>query len=96
MVSCKFNVKKCLNCPKYNSCLLQTNYVTNMSLVDTINSIILVQKEIVNDINEIRERQKIISVDNSLLNQNINEISNNIQTIKENITTLVDSYEIVN
>lgn len=96
MVSCKFNVKKCLSCPKYNSCLLQTNYVTNMSLVDTINSIILVQKEIVNDINEIKERQKIISVDNSLLNQNINEISNNIQTIKDNITTLVDSYEIVN
>lgn len=96
MASCKFNVKKCLNCPKYNSCLLQYNYATNMSLVDTINSLMLVQQSIVKDIVEIKEMQKIISEDNSKLNQNIQTITNNIQTIDNNLATLVDSYEIVN
>ena len=96
MVSCKFNVKKCLSCPKYNSCLLQTSYVTNMTLIDTINSIIMVQQNIVKDITEIKESQKIISEDNDKIIQNIQSITDNIQTIENNLTTLVNSYEIVN
>jgi hypothetical protein len=67
-----------------------------MSLVDTINSLMMVQQSIVKDIIEIKEMQKIISEDNSKLNQNIQTITNNIQTIDNNLTTLVNSYEIVN
>jgi predicted PurR-regulated permease PerM len=67
-----------------------------MTLIDTINSIIMVQQNIVKDITEIKESQKIISEDNGKMIQNIQSITDNIQTIENNLTTLVNSYEIVN
>jgi hypothetical protein len=56
----------------------------------------MVQQNIVKDITEIKESQKIISEDNGKMIQNIQSITDNIQTIENNLTTLVNSYEIVN
>lgn len=35
-MSCKFNIKTCSQCPKYNGCLLQLIYANTLSLAELI------------------------------------------------------------
>lgn len=38
-MSCSFNAKNCLNCPKYNGCLLQIIYANTLSLAEMISNL---------------------------------------------------------
>lgn len=38
-MSCSFNAKNCLNCPKYNGCLLQIIYTNTLSLAEMISNL---------------------------------------------------------
>lgn len=102
-MSCKFSVKKCLGCPKYNGCLLQSNYSTNLSIVDSLTVIMKVQQTLLTEINELKNNQKTIredsmiissSIDN-LKNNNVNELKENITMLDKKLSSLIDSYEIV-
>lgn len=92
-MNCKFDVKKCIGCIKYNNCLLQSSYSTNLTLLDALNSIILTQQAIISEIDDIKNFQKTISEDSM---KNLQENSQEkLDSIDSKLTSLLESYEIV-
>lgn len=92
-MNCKFDVKKCIGCIKYNNCLLQSSYSTNLTLLDALNSIILTQQAIISEIADIKNFQKTISEDSmKSLKENSQE---KLDSIDSKLTSLLESYEIV-
>lgn len=87
-MSCKFNVKKCFNCPRYNSCILQSNYTLNLNILDLL-------KTISNDINTLKNNEETIRGDGNIIPNDVNILKTELSNLSKKIGTLVDSYEIV-
>lgn len=102
-MSCKFNAKKCIGCPKYNGCLLQSNYSTNLNILDSLKIIMQVQQSLLAEINEMKQNQKTIREDSMILTSSIDNLTNekvdslreDISSMSKKLSTLIDSYEIV-
>lgn len=94
-MSCKFNPKKCLGCLKYNGCLLQTTYNTNLSLVDTLNSIVQTQESMLEEIKSLKKYQETIRADSMDNSNDIVYLKENIESLNNKISTLINSYEII-
>jgi hypothetical protein len=81
-MSCNFDVKKCLNCGKYNGCLLQTIHTNTNSLTRVVSTIIDNQR-IIND-SLLSLSKTTITPDESVnvqtdiedINKNINRLTN--------------------
>lgn len=58
-MSCKFDGKKCLNCGKYNGCLLQTIHSNILKIYDTIGSLIDTQNVIISELSSIKRNEVV-------------------------------------
>lgn len=54
-MSCNFNLKNCIRCPKYNGCLLQLVYTNTINLSNVLGAIIDNQCQLNNSINQLKE-----------------------------------------
>lgn len=81
-MNCKFNVKKCLTCPKYNHCLLQMVYTNTLGLADMINDLVENQQKLINTLSNIQTSIYPKSLEDSVdLSTNVDEISTKLDTL---------------
>lgn len=80
-MSCNFNVKKCINCQKYNGCLLQTIYSNMNKMSNVVDTIIQNQKILEQSIDEINNSTQ--TNDLNILNQKVDSLNNTVKTITQ-------------
>lgn len=81
-MSCKFNVKNCITCPKYNGCLLQIVYTNTINLLDMINELSNNQQKIVQSLIHIQNSVYPKSLEDSIeLFSNVDEISSKLDIL---------------
>lgn len=77
-MSCKFNIKSCSQCPKYNGCLLQLIYANTLSLAELITTIIKPNNSMETSV------QKTINSNNSLSSSDLDELKNSTNILIQN------------
>ena len=86
-MSCNFNVKNCLNCLKYNGCLLQVIYANTLSITEILLDITKNQKILSNDIEQLKLNNDVSLTDSLDLSMELDNISSNIDKIKNTLST---------
>ena len=87
-MSCNFNVKKCINCGKYNGCLLQTIYTNVSNLTNIIDSLSNKQNDIISS--TLLSTKSDIAIEDSIsIDTNIDDINKKLNII----TTMLKDYE---
>lgn len=82
-MSCNFDAKKCVSCPRYNGCLLQLVYANTLGLAELINDISVKQQEMLTEINEIKSKSSTMNEDSVDLSFNMEDLSNKINQISK-------------
>jgi Fic family protein len=86
-MSCNFHVKNCLNCLKYNGCLLQVIYANTLSITEILLDISKNQKVLSNDIEQLKLNNDVSMTDSLDLSLELDNISSNIDKIKNLLST---------
>lgn len=89
-MSCSFNPKNCVNCPKYNGCLLQIIYANTLSLSEMITKLENNQSLLMNEISSINSINRINSVDTSDMSIDLESISSKLNSIEQTLQTIED------
>jgi ACT domain-containing protein len=82
-MSCTFNLKNCVNCPKYNGCLLQLLYKNTIGLTDMLKIITNNQEQLLTAINKI---PVLMANDNVEILSNIDSLSSDVKDISTILT----------
>lgn len=77
-MSCKFNIKTCSQCPKYNGCLLQLIYANTLSLAELI-------------VNTLKPNNSTETINTAVSSSNSLNASSEIQELKESTNMLLQS-----
>jgi hypothetical protein len=77
-MSCKFNIKTCSQCPKYNGCLLQLIYANTLSLAELI-------------VNTLKPNNSTETIHTAVSSSNSLNTSSEIQELKESTNMLLQS-----
>lgn len=96
-MSCSFNPKNCMNCPKYNGCLLQIIYANTLSLAEMITKLENNQTAIINEISNMNSINRMTSNDSIDMSIDLESISTKLNTIEktlQNIEEEKDEFEI--
>ena len=96
-MSCSFNPKNCINCPKYNGCLLQIIYANTLSLAEMITKLENNQTAIINEISNMNSINRMTSNDSIDMSIDLESISTKLNTIEktlQNIEEEKDEFEI--
>lgn len=84
-MSCNFDVKKCLNCPKYNGCLLQLTYSNTINLANMFHEILVKQNELSEIINSLNISSEKSAQDNLDIYVNVDDLSTKLDNISKSL-----------
>lgn len=80
-MSCNFDIKKCLNCPKYNGCLLQLTYSNTINLANMFHDLLVKNNELLEAIKSVSLSSEKTSQDNLDIYVNVDDLSTKLDKI---------------
>ena len=80
-MSCNFDIKKCLSCPKYNGCLLQLTYSNTINLANMFHDLLVKNNELLEAIKSVSISSEKTSQDNLDIYVNVDDLSTKLDKI---------------
>lgn len=90
-MSCSFDVKKCLVCPKYNGCLLQMIYASVLNLTERLDTLANNQMVIADTVLKMQSNNNIVLDDSVDLSLDVSEINEKLDNIMKTLDDTNDS-----
>lgn len=90
-MSCSFDVKKCLVCPKYNGCLLQMTYASVLNLTERLDTLANNQMVIADTVLKMQSNNNIVLDDSVDLSLDVSEINEKLDNIMKTLDDTNDS-----
>ena len=90
-MTCSFDVKKCIVCPKYNGCLLQMIFTSVLNLSERLDTLTNNQTIIADTILKMQSNNNIVLDDSVDLSLDISEISNKLDNLTKSLEETNDS-----
>lgn len=90
-MTCSFDVKKCIVCPKYNGCLLQMIFTSVLNLTERLDTLTNNQTIISDTILKMQSNNNIVLDDSVDLSLDISEISNKLDNLTKSLEETNDS-----